>query len=42
MVRAIEIRSELPKTAVGKLSKKELYDEERAAHAGAQHGSAAA
>ena len=29
MVRAMEIRAELPKTAVGKLSKKELYDEER-------------
>ena len=30
MVRALEIRAELPKTAVGKLSKKDLYDEERA------------
>lgn len=28
MVQALEIRAELPKTAVGKLSKKELYDEE--------------
>ncbi len=28
MVQALEIRDELPKTAVGKLSKKELYDEE--------------
>ncbi|MGN1290322.1 MAG: long-chain fatty acid--CoA ligase [Bradyrhizobium sp.] len=28
MVHALEIRAELPKTAVGKLSKKELYDEE--------------
>ena len=28
MPQAIEIRAELPKTAVGKLSKKELYDEE--------------
>jgi long-chain acyl-CoA synthetase len=28
MVQALEIRKELPKTAVGKLSKKELYDEE--------------
>ncbi len=28
MVQALEIRSELPKTAVGKISKKELYDEE--------------
>ena len=28
MIGAMEIRSELPKTAVGKLSKKELYDEE--------------
>jgi long-chain acyl-CoA synthetase len=30
MVQAMEIRAELPKTAVGKLSKKELYDEEAA------------
>jgi long-chain acyl-CoA synthetase len=29
MVQAMEIRSELPKTPVGKLSKKELYQEER-------------
>lgn len=29
MVRALELRSELPKTAVGKLSKKELCEEER-------------
>jgi long-chain acyl-CoA synthetase len=28
MVQALEIRSELPKTAVGKLAKKELYEEE--------------
>ena len=28
MVQALDIRAELPKTAVGKLSKKELYDEE--------------
>ncbi len=28
MVHALDIRAELPKTAVGKLSKKELYDEE--------------
>jgi long-chain acyl-CoA synthetase len=28
MVQALEIRAELPKTAVGKLSKKELYEEE--------------
>ena len=28
MIAAMEIRPELPKTAVGKLSKKELYDEE--------------
>src|SRR5262249_32194554 len=28
MVQALEIRDELPKTAVGKLSKKELYEEE--------------
>jgi len=30
MVRAIEYRDELPKTVVGKLSKKELYEEEEA------------
>ncbi|MBJ2159049.1 long-chain-fatty-acid--CoA ligase [Variovorax sp. IB41] len=30
MLQAMEIRAELPKTAVGKLSKKELYDEENA------------
>ena len=30
MIGAMEIRSELPKTAVGKLSKKELYEEEAA------------
>lgn len=30
MVQALEIRAELPKTPVGKLSKKELYEEERA------------
>lgn len=29
MVRALELRAELPKTPVGKLSKKELYEEER-------------
>jgi long-chain acyl-CoA synthetase len=28
MIAAMEIRPELPKTAVGKLSKKELYEEE--------------
>jgi long-chain acyl-CoA synthetase len=28
MVQAMELRAELPKTAVGKLSKKELVDEE--------------
>ena len=28
MVQALEMRAELPKTAVGKISKKELYDEE--------------
>ena len=28
MVQALEIRAELPKTAVGKIFKKELYDEE--------------
>jgi long-chain acyl-CoA synthetase len=38
MVQAMELRAELPKTAVGKLSKKELVDEEerlRASRAGA-------
>ncbi len=30
MVQALEIRAELPKTPVGKLSKKELYEEEKA------------
>jgi long-chain acyl-CoA synthetase len=29
MVQALEIRADLPKTPVGKLSKKELYEEER-------------
>ena len=33
MVQALEIRAELPKTLVGKLSKKELYEEERLKHA---------
>ena len=28
MVQALEIRAELPKTAVGKISKKELYNKE--------------
>ena len=28
MIQALEIRAELPKTAVGKLSKKDLVDEE--------------
>ena len=28
MINALEIRDALPRTAVGKLSKKELYDEE--------------
>jgi acyl-CoA synthetase (AMP-forming)/AMP-acid ligase II len=28
MISALEIRDALPRTAVGKLSKKELYDEE--------------
>jgi long-chain acyl-CoA synthetase len=35
MVQALDIRAELPKTPVGKLSKKELYDEERDKLAGA-------
>jgi long-chain acyl-CoA synthetase len=30
MIRAMELRSQLPKTPVGKLSKKELYAEEKA------------
>ena len=33
MIGAIDVRAELPKTAVGKLSKKELYDEENAKRA---------
>ncbi len=33
MVQALDIRAELPKTLVGKLSKKELYEEERVRHA---------
>jgi len=36
MVQAMEIRAELPKTPVGKLSKKELYDEEAKKRAAAQ------
>jgi len=28
MVQALELRDQLPKTPVGKLSKKELYEEE--------------
>ena len=28
MIHALEFRAELPRTAVGKISKKELYDEE--------------
>lgn len=35
MVQALEFRAELPKTAVGKLSKKELYEEERRKRAAA-------
>ena len=34
MVQALDIRAELPKTAVGKLSKKELYEEEASKRAG--------
>ncbi|MDE2363752.1 MAG: long-chain fatty acid--CoA ligase [Hyphomicrobiales bacterium] len=34
MIGALEIRADLPKTAVGKLSKKELYDEEAKKRAG--------
>jgi len=33
MIGEIDVRSELPKTAVGKLSKKELYEEESAKRA---------
>ena len=29
MVQALDIRADLPKTAVGKLSKKDLYEEEK-------------
>ena len=36
MVQAIELRAELPKTAVGKLSKKDLVDEEERKRAAAQ------
>ena len=32
MISALEIRDALPRTAVGKLSKKELYDEEARKH----------
>ncbi|MEP7300799.1 MAG: AMP-binding protein [Caldimonas sp.] len=38
MVQALDIRAELPKTAVGKLSKKELYDEEEKKRAAAARG----
>lgn len=41
MVQALEVRAQLPKTPVGKLSKKELYAEERARQAGVDRGSAA-
>jgi long-chain acyl-CoA synthetase len=40
MVQALEIREQLPKTPVGKLSKKELYAEERARQAGSAQGAA--
>jgi long-chain acyl-CoA synthetase len=36
MVQHLEIRAELPKTPVGKLSKKELYAEEAAKRAAAK------
>ena len=36
MVQALDIRAELPKTAVGKLSMKELYDEEEKKRAQSQ------
>ena len=32
MPREVEFRDELPKTLIGKLSKKELVEEERAKH----------
>ena len=35
MIGALEIRAELPKTPVGKLSKKELYEEEERKRAAA-------
>jgi len=35
MVQALDIRAELPKTPVGKLSKKELYEEEKKRRAAA-------
>ena len=41
MVQALEIRQQLPKTPVGKLSKKELYAEERARQSSAAPGAAA-
>jgi long-chain acyl-CoA synthetase len=40
MVSALDIRPELPKTAVGKLSKKELYEEEAGKRAGASSSAA--
>ena len=39
MVQALEIRPELPKTAVGKISKKDLYDEEARRRTGPSSGS---
>ena len=36
MLQEMEIRAELPKTPVGKLSKKELYDEEAKKRAAAK------
>ena len=38
MVQALDIRDELPKTPVGKLSKKELYEEEERKRAAAAAG----
>ena len=40
MVQALDIRAELPKTLVGKLSKKELYEEERVKRAATTQASA--
>jgi long-chain acyl-CoA synthetase len=41
MVQALEVRAQLPKTPVGKLSKKELYAEEKARQAAVATGASA-